>query len=83
MMARNVTDQDEALWMMREINARISIIENFLATEKNIPEKERDRWDTLFDNYIALRDNLAKTVTYKDRFVGIQVNYPAIKGMDY
>lgn len=83
MMARNVSDQDEALYLMRNINTRISVIENFLETESNIPAKERDRWDTLFDNYIKLRDTLARTLTYKDRMVGIQVNYPAIKGMDY
>lgn len=82
MMARNVTDQDEALWMMREINSRISVIENFLSTEKNIPDKDRARWDELLDNYLELRSNLAKKVTYKDRFIGIQVNYPAINGMD-
>lgn len=83
MIKRNVTDQDEALYLMRQINSRLSIIENFLDTETNISESDRSRWTKLFDKYSDLRDNLASKLTYKDRFVGLQVNYPSIKGLDY
>lgn len=81
MIRRNITDQDEALWMMREINTRISIIENYLETEK-LSTSESKRWSDLFDKYIKLRDDLSSKLVYKDRFVGLQVNYPSIKGLD-
>lgn len=83
MIKRNVTDQDEALYLMRQINSRLSIIENFLDTEPNLSESDRSRWSKLFDKYSDLRDELASKITYKDRFVGLQVNYPSIKGLDY
>lgn len=82
MIKRNVTDQDDALYLMRQINTRISVIENYLETE-TMSESERARWDKLFNKYITLRDELSSKLVYKDRFVGIQVNYPAIKGLDY
>lgn len=82
MIRRNVTDQDDALYLMRQINTRISVIENYLETE-TMSENERVRWDKLYNKYITLRDVLSSKIVYKDRFVGIQVNYPEIKGLDY
>jgi hypothetical protein len=82
MIRRNVNDQDEALWLMREVNTRISIIENYLETEK-MSDSESKRWNNLYEKYLKLRDDLSSKIVYKDRFVGLQVNYPAIKGLDY
>lgn len=82
MIKRNITDQDEALYLMRQINTRLSVIENFLETEK-LNDSEKARWTKLFDKYSDLRDDLSSKITYKDRFVGLQVNYPSIKGLDY
>lgn len=82
MIKRNITDQDEALYLMRQINTRISVIENYIETEQ-MSDSERTRWDRLYDKYITLRDELSSKLVYKDRFIGLQVNYPNIKGLDY
>lgn len=82
MITRNIADQDQAIYIVRQINTRLSVIDNFLETEK-LTDSEKDRWQKLFDKYSELRDDLSSKITYKDRFVGLQVNYPSIKGLDY
>ena len=82
MMVKNIEEQDEAIFLMRQINAHISVLEDMSrkeATSKYKSEKVND----LLDAYRELRTNLAKSVTYKDRFIGLNINYPAIKGLDY
>lgn len=79
-MINNVVDQDEALYIMRQLNSRLSIIENYIETEHSSSNK---RWSELHAKYIKLRDQLSSKIVYKDRFIGIQVNYPNIKGLDY
>ena len=78
MRARNIDEEDEALLLIRQLNSRISIIDEYISTS-NLSEKERDRWYTLLDKYKKLRYEFANKTTYSNKQYGLFVQYPEIK----
>ena len=82
MRIRNVEDEDDALYLMRQINTRLGIIEDYMNSE-DMDEKEKKRWFESIDRFRSLREKLSKTVTYKSKTYGIYVNYPEIKDCTY
>lgn len=82
MMITNIDEQDEAILVMRQINARLSILEDMLEN-KDASDTQKKKIFKLIDGFKELRETLSKKITYKDRFIGVVVNYPAIKGLDY
>ena len=79
MRSRHIADEDDALYLMRQINLRISVIEDFLNNE-NVSDYERKEWWKVLDKYYAIRDKLANETTYRYDYSGsvIQVSYPDI-----
>lgn len=82
MRIRNVEDEDDALYLMRQINTRLSIMEDYLQSE-DMDDKERKKWFDSIDRFKDLRDKLSKSVTYKSKTYGIYINYPDIKPDNY
>lgn len=79
MRSRHISDQNDALYLMRQINLRISVIEDFIdSTELN--EWQLQMWWGVLSKYYKIRDNLANKVNYRYDYSGsvIQVNYPDI-----
>ena len=77
MQVRNVEDEDDALWLMRQINNNIAIIEEY-RNSIDCDEYERDKWNQVLDKFIELRDRLSKTTVYKNKQYGLFVQYPEI-----
>ena len=77
MQVRNVEDEDDALWLMRQINNNIAIIEEY-RNSTDCDEYEREKWNQVLNKFIDLRDRLSKTTVYKNKQYGIFVNYPEI-----
>lgn len=84
MRIRHVSDEDDAYYLMRMINMRISVIEDFLDHER-LSEQEHKRWWKLLEQYYSLRDELANKTTYRYDFSDslIVVKYPDIKQNRY
>jgi hypothetical protein len=82
MLVTNIEEQDEAILVMRQINARIAILEDMLQYSGST-DAQLKKIDKLLTDFKELREQLAKKITYKDKYIGIVVNYPAIKGLDY
>lgn len=75
MRCRNVEDEADALYLMRQINSKIGIISEYL-NDKNLTESQKkDLFDSL-SRFQELRDKLSKTAVYKSKAFGIYVNYP-------
>lgn len=79
MRMRNTDNQDEALQILRQINSNLSIIEDYLGSEPEISDDKKDKLYKTQADLLKLRDDLAKKVTYKEKYFGIYVNYPDIK----
>lgn len=77
MRIRNIEDEDDALYILRQINTRLAIIDDYVSTE-NLDEKEQKRWFDLMDKFRKLRDDLSKKTVYRNRSLGVLVQYPDI-----
>jgi hypothetical protein len=77
MQVRNVEDEDDALWLMRQINSNIAIIEEY-RNSSDCDEYEREKWNQVLDKFVELRDRLSKTTVYKNKQYGLFVQYPEI-----
>ena len=77
MRVKNVEDEDEALYIMRQLNNCISIIEEYRTT-KDCDDYEIAQWDESMKRFIDLREKLSNSVIYKDKNYGLFVNYPDI-----
>lgn len=77
MQVRNVEDENDALYLMRQINNSIAIIDEY----RNSPDcdsYEAERCSNMLDKFTQLRDKLSSTVVYKNKNYGVFVNYPDI-----
>ncbi len=79
MRSRHVADEEDALYLMRQLNLRISVIEDYLENEV-VSEKEREEWWKILDKYHSIRETLANKTKYKYDYTNsvIQVTYPDI-----
>ena len=79
MKIRHVSTEEDAMYLMRQLNTRISVIEDFIDKTRLFQYELKKYW-SLLDKYYSLRDQLAKTTTYRYDYSGsvIQVKYPDI-----
>lgn len=83
MRIRNVEDENDALYLMRQINTRISLIDDYINSDVFDDDKEKKAWMDSLDKFMKAREDLAKTVTYKNKSFGVFVAYPDIKENNY
>lgn len=69
--------EEDALRLLRNLNSRISVIEEFLNTV-DMQDYDRKRFSKLYDRYIELRDALGRKNVVKDRYIGLWVEYPEL-----
>lgn len=80
MRIKNIEDENDALLLMRQINNRISILEDYVATEE-LEDRERDKIYKLMDKYYTLRESLTKKTVYKQKMYGLFADYNALQKM--
>lgn len=77
MQVRNVEDENDALYLMRQINNSIAIIDEYRNSE-DCDQYESDKCNAVLDKFVQLREKLSSTIVYKNKNYGIFVNYPDI-----
>lgn len=83
MRLRNVETQDEAILLMRQLNSRMSIIEDYLFdADNNLDERDRARWEKVYNGYVEIRDALSKKTVYNKKMYGLFVDYNALQQMN-
>lgn len=75
---KNIDDQEDALMVLRQINLRLAMIDDYMMTEK-LSESERERWDKLRVKYQMVRDELSKRKVYDGKYYGLFVQTPVIR----
>lgn len=78
MRVRNVEDEDDALYLMRQLNTRIAIIEDFVNSD-DLSQSEAKRWRESLEKFKRVRDELSSTLVYKGKTYGVFVPYPDIQ----
>lgn len=77
MRVKNVDEEPEALSILRAINLRLSILDDYLRSEK-LDNSTRQKVFDMIDKYNNLREALSKKSTYKDKYYGLFVQTPTI-----
>lgn len=80
MRLRNVETQDDAILLMRQINSRMSILEDYLQ-EDTLDDKDRTRWENVYTKYAKLREELSQKTVYNRKMYGLFVDYNALQQM--
>lgn len=75
MRIRNVDDKDEAINLMRQINSRMAILDDYLQSCGDISEREYARWEKCLSKYDLLREELSKKTTYNRKQYGLWFDY--------
>ena len=76
--AKATEDKDEILIILREINSRLSILEDYLSGDK-ISDYNRKRYSAVMNEYLKLRAEVGKKTTYDDSYYGLWVKTPMVK----
>lgn len=74
MRIRNIETEDDAIILMRQINSRMSILEDYLR-EEDIDDVDRKRWEECYKQYVDLRTELSKKTVYKRKQMGLWMDY--------
>ena len=74
---KNCTEQEDAIYILRCINARIAILEDYIMNE-DISDAERNRWQNVIDQFRELR-----TVLGSKKFTSATSAYNAFLNIDY
>ena len=74
MRLNNVEDELDALQLLREINNRMSALDNYLASPK-INDIQRKKYLSLYNAYFKLREELSKKKIWKKSNYGLFYNY--------
>lgn len=74
MRIRNIETEDDAIILMRQINSRMSILEDYLR-EEDIDDIDRKRWEECYKQYVNLRSELSKKTVYKRKQMGLWMDY--------
>lgn len=78
MRVKNIDDENSAILLMRQINSRMSLIQDYLDEEEKLPDSERRRWEKLEDRYEKLRQKMIAKPIYSRKMYGLFVDYNAL-----
>lgn len=78
LMAKATEDRDECLMILRQINSRLSILEDYLSNDK-ISDSNRKRFSAVMNEYLKLRAEVGKKNTVPDEFLSLWVKTPMVK----
>lgn len=73
-----IGNNNEALDILRSINMRINLIEEYINSYSNLNKNEIDRLHDLSNKYKFIRDEMIRTGNYDKRTYGLFVKYPNI-----
>ena len=77
MQVKTCVEQEEALFILKQINTRIGILDDYLQAE-DISEDERNKWSAIDMEYRALREELVKKKLSMRKNIGYYVDYDKI-----
>ena len=79
--ARNAETEEEVMYALKQINVRLAILDDYLRNEE-MSDTDRQRWTTLYNKYVAIRDEIANKKVYNKRNYGIFVDYNRLDELD-
>ena len=81
MRAKNVETEDEAMYTLRQINTRLTILDDYIRYE-NIDDSEREKYIEVMNNFREIRDFLSKKKIYNRKNYGLWYSYNQLDSED-
>lgn len=72
--ARNAETEEDVMYALRQINLRMSILDDYISKEE-MDDTDRQRWVDLYMKYKDIRDLIAKKKTYNRKNYGLFFDY--------
>lgn len=79
---KNCETEEDAMYILRQINTRINILEDYLYNTDNLRESEVGRWTNVINAYKELRIELSKKKIVDHKRYGIYVDYDYLDTLD-
>ena len=82
---KNAESEDDVFYALKQINARLAILDDFIREEREAgtSERELEKWINLKIQYMDIRDKLVKNSNYKKKSAyGIFVDYESLDKLD-
>lgn len=80
MRIKNIEDENDALLLMRQLNNRIAILEDYISQEE-LDERVYQKWNKVLEKYYSLREALTKKTIYKQKMYGLFADYNVLQQM--
>ena len=83
--AKNSESEEDIFYCLKQINARLAIISDYIREEREAgtSERELEKWINLKIQYMEIRDKLVKNANYKRKAkYGIFIDYDALDKLD-
>ena len=81
LQVKTCVEQEEALFILKQINTRIGILDDYLADEE-ISEADRNKWNAVDMEYRSLREELVKKKLSMRKNIGYFVDYDKINQIE-
>lgn len=72
---KNCEDEEDAIFILRQINTRLTILDDYLENTDNISESERRRWESCMNSYRILRAEIGQKKIGNKKQYGIFIDY--------
>lgn len=72
---KNCEDEEEAMYILRQINTRLTILDDYVRNEDKLSENERQRWLNDIEDYKNLRYQLGQKKIGSKKQYGIFIDY--------
>ena len=72
---KNLNSEEDSIYLMRQLNSRLSLIYDTL--EEDLPDNERTRWQDLYERYLELRAQVAAHKISRKNY-GLWFDYDAL-----
>jgi hypothetical protein len=82
MRIKNCSTEEDAMYILRGINTRLNILEDYLNNTPDLSDFERKKWTELAYRYRALREELAKKKIWNKNNYGIFINYDELDKLE-
>lgn len=78
--ARNAETEDEVMYALKQINARLAILDDYIRYEE-LSDEDRKRWTDVYIKYKQIRDEIANKKVYNKKNYGIFFDYNQLDQM--
>lgn len=79
--ARNAETEEEVMYALKQINVRLSILDDYIRNEP-LTDEEKKRWSDLYNKYSNIRDEIANKKVYNKKNYGIFFDYNQLDKYD-